>query len=133
MSSDLFDPLCQAALEARSQAHAPYSQFMVGAAIQTVSGHISPGCNLENRSYGLTNCAERVALGNAVAAGHRDFQAIAIASSGGVLPCGACRQVLLEFCPQLTIFLIDVDKQVDDAGYVRTVELADLLPGGPTP
>ncbi|MCP3696041.1 MAG: cytidine deaminase [Planctomycetaceae bacterium] len=133
MSSDLSDPLCQAALEARSQAHAPYSQFMVGAAIQTASGHISPGCNLENRSYGLTNCAERVALGNAVAAGHRDFQAIAIASSGGVLPCGACRQVLLEFCPQLTIFLIDVDKQVDDAGYVRIVELADLLPGGPTP
>ena len=133
MSSDLSDPLCQAALEARSQAHAPYSQFMVGAALQTTSGHISPGCNLENRSYGLTNCAERVALGNAVAAGHRNFQAIAIASPGGVLPCGACRQVLLEFCPQLTIFLIDVDKQVDDAGYVQTVELADLLPGGPTP
>ena len=133
MSSDLSDPLCQAALEARSQAHAPYSQFMVGAALQTTSGHISPGCNLENRSYGLTNCAERVALGNAVAAGHRDFQAIAIASPGGVLPCGACRQVLLEFCPQLTIFLIDVDKQVDDTGYVQTVELADLLPGGPTP
>ncbi len=133
MSSHLSEPLCQAALEARSQAHAPYSQFMVGAAIQTAKGHIFPGCNLENRSYGLTNCAERVALGNAVAAGHRDFQAIAIASSGGVLPCGACRQVLLEFCPQLTVLLVDVDKQADEAGYLQTVDLADLLPGGPTP
>ena len=133
MSSHLSEPLCQAALEARSQAHAPYSQFMVGAAIQTANGHIFPGCNLENRSYGLTNCAERVALGNAVAVGHRDFQAIAIASSGGVLPCGACRQVLLEFCPQLTVLLVDVDKRADEAGYLQTVELADLLPGGPTP
>ena len=133
MPSHLSEPLCQAALEARSQAHAPYSQFMVGAAIQTANGDIFPGCNLENRSYGLTNCAERVALGNAVATGHRDFEALAIASSGGVLPCGACRQVLLEFCPQLTVFLVDIDKQADEAGYVQIVELADLLPGGPTP
>lgn len=133
MDEHIPDALYEAAMAVQRHAHAPYSQFLVGAALLTTAGNIHVGCNIENRSYGLTNCAERVALGNAVAAGHREFLSIAIVSSGGVLPCGACRQVLLEFCPQLTIFLIDVDKQVDNADHVRTVELADLLPGGPTP
>ena len=122
MISENFENLFEEAKKVRERAHAPYSQFMVGAAIQTANGHIFPGCNLENRSYGLTNCAERVALGNAVAAGQRDFQAIAIASSGGVLPCGACRQVLLEFCPQLTVLLVDVDKQADEAGVPLRID-----------
>jgi cytidine deaminase len=87
---------------------------------------------VENRSYGLTNCAERVALGAAVAGGFREFDMLAIATSGGVVPCGACRQVLVEFCQQLTVFLVDVDKDPQATDFVQSVELAELLPGGPT-
>ncbi|MFP6671342.1 MAG: cytidine deaminase [Pirellulaceae bacterium] len=132
MSSQLPEDLLQAALEVRQQAYAPFSKFLVGAALRTSSGETFRGCNVENRSYGLTNCAERVALGAAVAAGFREFDALVIATSGGVLPCGACRQVLVEFCQQLTIFLIDVDKDPQTTGFSQSVELAELLPGNPT-
>jgi cytidine deaminase len=132
MSSQLPEDLLQAALEVRQQAYAPFSEFLVGAALRTSSGETFRGCNVENRSYGLTNCAERVALGAAVAAGFREFDALVIATSGGVLPCGACRQVLVEFCQQLTIFLIDVDKDPQTTGFSQSVELAELLPGNPT-
>ena len=132
MSSQLPEDLLQAALEVRQQAYAPFSKFLVGAALRTSSGEIFRGCNVENRSYGLTNCAERVALGAAVSAGFREFDALVIATSGGVLPCGACRQVLVEFCQQLTIFLIDVDKDRQTTGFSQSVELAELLPGNPT-
>jgi cytidine deaminase len=132
MSSQLPEDLLQAALEVRQQAYAPFSKFLVGAALRTSSGEIFRGCNVENRSYGLTNCAERVAVGAAVAAGFREFDALVIATSGGVLPCGACRQVLVEFCQQLTIFLIDVDKDPQTTGFSQSVELAELLPGNPT-
>ena len=132
MSSQLPEDLLQAALEVRQQAYAPFSKFLVGAALRTSSGEIFRGCNVENRSYGLTNCAERVALGAAVAAGFREFDALVIATSGGVLPCGACRQVLVEFCQRLTIFLIDVDKDRQTTGFSQLVELAELLPGNPT-
>ena len=133
MSNTPPDQLVDAALKVRLHAYAPFSEFLVGAALQTSSGEIFSGCNVENRSYGLTNCAERVALGAAVSAGYRDFATLVIATAGGVLPCGACRQVLAEFCPQLTVFLIDVDKKPDQSGYVQRFELSELLPGGPTP
>lgn len=94
-----WDQLVQAAWQAREAAYAPYSNFAVGAALLAVDGRIFLGCNVENISYGLTNCAERVAVGAAIAAGAREFVAVAVVADTGVpiSPCGACRQVLAEF------------------------------------
>ena len=93
------DELVASAWQARDMAYAPYSQFFVGAALLAADGRIFVGCNVENISYGLTNCAERVAIGVAVAAGVRKFAAVAVVADTGVpiSPCGACRQVLAEF------------------------------------
>jgi cytidine deaminase len=93
------DALVEAAWDARQRAYAPYSNFAVGAALLADDGRIFGGCNVENLSYGLTNCAERVAIGAAVAAGVRNFVAVAVVADTGVpiSPCGACRQVLAEF------------------------------------
>ena len=97
-SSLKFRKLIAAAKAAQRNAHAPYSKFRVGAALLTKSGKVYTGVNVENASYGLTNCAERVAVGKAVSEGHRKFQAIAVvAPSAALSPCGACRQVLSEF------------------------------------
>lgn len=94
-----WETLVEAAWLVREQAYAPYSQFAVGAALLTADGRVFTGCNVENISYGLSQCAERVAMGTAVAAGARDFLAIAVVADTGVpvSPCGACRQVLAEF------------------------------------
>ncbi|MEO5917346.1 MAG: cytidine deaminase [Luteolibacter sp.] len=94
-----WDTLVDAAWQAREAAYAPYSNFAVGAALLATDGRVFTGCNVENISYGLTNCAERVAIGAAVAAGVRDFLAVAVVADTGVpiSPCGACRQVLAEF------------------------------------
>lgn len=123
--------LIQAALDAQQRAYCPYSNFPVGAAIRTASGKIFQGCNVENASFGLTNCAERVAAGAAVAAGEREFAAIAVVSRGGVSPCGACRQFLAEFNPDLPIVMVDSL----DQSQVHETTLDKLLPGrfeGPT-
>lgn len=125
MTNDQRSELIRLACEARTNAHAPYSKFLVGAAVLTESGEIIGGCNVENASYGLTICAERVAFGTAVAAGHRRFQALAIATSGGHPPCGACRQFAAEFCDDLPILLIDCDQP----SRVSETNLRDLLPG----
>jgi len=122
-TNDAIERLIQAALAARENAYAPYSQFAVGAAVLAVDGHIEAGCNIENGSYGLTICAERVAISTAVANGRRAFEAIAIASVGAVTPCGACLQVLAEFCEQATVLLCDVNGNI---AHTRT--LNDLLP-----
>jgi cytidine deaminase len=119
------DALIAAALEARSRAYAPYSKFLVGAALRTRSGRVFAGCNVENCSYGLTICAERTAATSAVAAGERDFEAIALALSGAGTPCGACRQFLAEFNPHLPVVIVDAD---DPTRIVET-DLATLLPG----
>jgi cytidine deaminase len=101
------DELIRSALDAQMRAYCPFSNFPVGAALRTASGRIFQGVNVENVSFGLTICAERVAAGAAVAAGEREFTAIAVVSRGGVSPCGACRQVLAEFNPNLPIVMVD--------------------------
>lgn len=100
-----WDDLVKAAWQAREQAYAPYSKFPVGAALLAADGRIFIGCNVENLSYGLTQCAERVAIGAAVAAGARAFLAVAVVADTGVpiSPCGACRQVLAEFGVPLVV------------------------------
>src|SRR6476620_6965829 len=94
-----WDHLVELAWETRLRAHAPYSQFQVGAALLASDGRVFTGCNVENLSYGLTMCAERVAIGTAIAAGANQFEAVAVVADTGVpiSPCGACRQVLAEF------------------------------------
>ena len=94
-----WDHLVELAWETRLKAHAPYSRFLVGAALLASDGRVFTGCNVENLSYGLTMCAERVAIGAAIAAGANQFEAIAVVADTGVpiSPCGACRQVLAEF------------------------------------
>lgn len=124
MTPDEKQNLIAAACEVRHSAYAPYSNFPVGAALLTKDGRIFTGCNIENASYGLTVCAERVAVGNAIVAGCKAFAALAIASSGGNSPCGACRQVLAEFCDDLQILFVDADHL--DA--VKAVQLSQLLP-----
>ena len=107
------EKLIENAISARQHAHAPYSSYQVGAAVLTASGKIYQGCNVENASYGLSICAERVALAKAVSEGARTLQAIAIASAGGGMPCGACRQFLAEFCDaNLSVVIVDTDGAV---------------------
>ncbi|MCA9178484.1 MAG: cytidine deaminase [Planctomycetales bacterium] len=113
-----------AATAVRRVAHAPYSNYFVGAAIRTVGEALFTGCNVENRSYGLTICAERVAVTAAVAAGERAFAHLALALPGPQPPCGACLQVLAEFCDDLPIWLVDPDQDTAP----RLLRLAELLP-----
>ena len=117
------EALIRAACEARDHAYAPHSHFYVGASVLTVEGTRYAGCNVENASYGLTICAERVAISAAIAQGHRDFRAIAVASHGGVTPCGACRQFLFEFNPRLTVIAVDALERRH-----TSFSLAQLLP-----
>ena len=101
--------LVRAAAKARQRAVAPYSKFKVGAALLTKSGEIITGANVESASYGLTCCAERVALFNALTAGKRDFVAVAVVARapGGPMPCGACRQLLAEYAPHAAVWVAD--------------------------
>ncbi len=117
--------LVAAALAARERSYSPYSKFAVGAALLTTAGEVFTGCNVENCSYGLTICAERTAACTAVAAGRREFTALALALSGGGTPCGACRQFLAEFSPNLPIYIVDADAP----GKVLETSLDVLLPG----
>lgn len=112
------------ALEARERAHAPFSRFKVGAALRTAAGEIVLGCNVENASYGLTLCAERVAVFKAVSEGLGPFDAIAIAADSPRLtpPCGPCRQILWEFCGDISVHMVDAH------GNSRTLRMSRLLP-----
>jgi cytidine deaminase len=115
------------AMEARKKAHAPYSRFTVGAALLAKSGRVYMGCNVENASYGLSICAERAAIFKAVSEGERDFEAIAVVTEKGVTPCGACRQVLMEFGEDIQVIV------ADEAGEYRVFALQELLPEAFTP
>lgn len=123
---DYLSRIMEAAREVAKNAHAPYSQFNVGAALLTRSDEIITGCNVENSSFGLTICAERSAVFQAVANGKLDWRAIAIVSPTGVSPCGACRQVLAEFAPQLEVWFGSLDPSKPVTG---PVSLETLLPG----
>jgi cytidine deaminase len=118
------DPLLTAALAARENAFAPFSKFKVGAAIEDIDGRIHTGCNVENATYGLTVCAERVAVFKAISEGVRKFRRVAVAADTDRLtpPCGACRQILWEFCGDVEIVLVNL------RGQAETHRLKDLFP-----
>ena len=119
------EKLKKAAVEVSKNAYAPYSKYKVGAALLTKSGKIFTGCNVENSSYGLTNCAERTAVFKAVSEGELEFTEVVIYADSEKLPapCGACRQVLSEFSDDMKITMISRDEQVES-------NIADLLPLG---
>jgi len=120
------DALQDAALRVREHAHAPYSGFKVGAALQAEDGRVFTGCNVENSTYGLTMCAERVAVFKAISegVGARKFRRIAVAADAQKMtpPCGSCRQILWEFCGDIEVVLVNLH------GKTETYQLKDLLP-----
>jgi cytidine deaminase len=124
VSKELAGDLAGAALAARENAHAPFSKFPVGAALEDEFGEVFTGCNIENATYGLTLCAERVAVFKAISEGARRFRRIAIAADTETLtpPCGACRQILWEFCGDIEILLCN------PRGKSETLRLKDLFP-----
>jgi cytidine deaminase len=109
------EKLIAAARAARENAHAPYSNFRVGAALQAKSGRVFTGCNVENASYGLTCCAERVAIFKAISEGERGFDAIAVVTDTEKLtpPCGACRQIIWEFCGDVEVVMANLKGKVE--------------------
>ncbi len=124
------DKLMELAKEGREKAYVPYSKFKVGAALLTADGKVYKGCNIENSGYSMTNCAERTAMFKAVSEGERDFAAIAIVADtdGPCAPCGACRQVISEFCaPNMPVYLTNMK------GDVQETTVAELLPGAFSP
>jgi cytidine deaminase len=118
------DPLIEAARQARENAHAPFSNFRVGAALHATSGRIFGGCNVENATYGLTVCAERVAIFKAMSEGERGFDAIAVVTDTDTLtpPCGACRQLIWEFCGDVPVILANLRWKIE------TLQMRDLFP-----
>ena len=120
----MIDHLVSAALNARQHAHTPFSKFKVGAAVEDDSGHVYTGCNVENATYGLTMCAERVAIFKAVSEGARRFVRVAVVADTEKLtpPCGACRQILWEFCGDVEIVLANLN------GKTETLRLSTLFP-----
>lgn len=119
-----FDSLIAAARTAREHAHAPFSNFRVGAAVRAKSGRIFSGCNVENATYSLTLCAERVAVFKAISEGERGFDAVAVVADTDTLtpPCGSCRQILWEFCGDAEVVLANLQ------GKVERYRMSELLP-----
>jgi cytidine deaminase len=118
------NPPISAALQARENAHAPFSKFKVGAAIEDATGRIHTGCNVENATYGLSVCAERIAVFKAISEGARGFNRVAVVADTETLtpPCGACRQILWEFCGDVEIVLANL------SGQSETLRLGALFP-----
>ncbi len=110
-----YENLIAAARKARENAHAPFSNFRVGAALRASSGRVYTGCNVENSTYGLTVCAERVAIFKALSEGERGFEAMAVVTQTDVLtpPCGACRQIIWEFCGDIPVVLANLQGQAE--------------------
>lgn len=121
---DKTESLIAAARGAREQSIAPFSHFLVGAAVETAAGKVFTGCNIESASFGLTVCAERVAIWKALSEGERQFTALAIVADTESLtpPCGTCRQIIWEFCKEATIILTNL------RGGREVVKIYDLLP-----
>jgi len=119
-----YDSLIAAARRARENAHAPYSNFRVGAALRAKSGRIFGGCNVENATYGLTVCAERVAIFKAISEGERGFDAVAVVTDADSLtpPCGACRQLIWELCGDVPIVMANLK------GKREVLQMRDLFP-----
>jgi cytidine deaminase len=124
LTDEVRQMLIQAAQAARQWAYAPYSGYAVGAALLTASGRVYDGVNVENAAYPTGICAERVAVFKAVSEGEREFEAIAVVTSNGGSPCGACRQVLAEFGSSSVVLLANAEGQL-----LREMTLAELLPG----
>ena len=124
MSNNNLEELIEAAKAVREKAYAPYSNFKVGAALRTKSGKIYTGCNVESASYGLTVCAERVAIWKAVSEGEKEFETIAVAADTEELtpPCGVCRQIIWEFCGDVPVIFANLK------GKNETVKMSELLP-----
>ena len=124
MSEEDFQPLIDAAVRARLQSVAPFSKFLVGAAVKTENGKVYTGCNIESASYGLTVCAERVAIWKALSEGERHFSELAVVADTEVLtpPCGTCRQIIWEFARGAKIVFANLN------GQSETFQIADLLP-----
>lgn len=124
LTKDTARELALKARESRKMAHAPYSGFHVGSALLTAEGKIYTGCNVENSSYSLTNCAERTALFKAISEGERKFRAIAVASDSPdfLPPCGACRQVIADLCGDIDVVMIDKEDTI------KIVPISELLP-----
>ena len=128
LSNELRQKLIGLARQAREKAYAPYSGYQVGAALLTTSGKIFTGCNVESAAYPTSMCAERVAVFKAVSEGEREFVAIAVVTSNGATPCGACRQVLAEFGLHLLVLIADAEGNIK-----QEATLSELLPGAFTP
>lgn len=120
--------LIELASEARRRAYAPYSNYLVGAALRTKSGRIFTGVNIENAAYPTTICAERVAIFSAVAQGEREFEALAVVTSNGGSPCGSCRQVMAEFGLDMVVLIADAGGKL-----IQQTSVSELLPGAFTP
>ncbi|PYU86212.1 MAG: cytidine deaminase [Acidobacteria bacterium] len=118
------ETLISAARQARDNAHAPYSNFRVGAALRATSGKIFGGCNVENATYGLTVCAERIAIFKAISEGERGFDAISVVTDTDALtpPCGACRQLIWEFCGDIPVIMANLK------GRVEIMQMQNLFP-----
>jgi cytidine deaminase len=128
LTDELRTRLIELAKEARQKAYAPYSNYKVGAALLASSGNIFTGCNVESAAYPTSMCAERVAVFKAVSEGEQEFVALAVVTSNGGTPCGACRQVMAEFGLDLTVLVANAEGDIKQE-YV----LSELLPGAFTP
>ena len=115
--------LIQKAIEMRSQALAPYSNYKVGAAVLTESGKIFGGCNIENSSYSLTICAERVAIFKAVSEGETKFKALSVSTNNAGMPCGACRQVIWDICGNIPILICNNNKLITKTESIRLLPM----------
>lgn len=124
MNTKDIQTLINTAIDMMHKAHAPYSKFHVGAALQISTGEIIGGCNIESASYGLTICAERVAIFQAIAQGYQNITHLALVTETGSFPCGACRQIINEFAPQATIIIATPIK------ILHTTTCDELLPNG---
>ena len=110
------------AIKMCEKSHAPFSNYKVGSSVETSAGEIVGGCNIESSSYGLTCCAERVALFRAIAEGYSQFKSIAVATKNAGMPCGACRQIIWEFCGKIPVYVCNLK------GLVKTISSNKLIP-----